>query len=302
MDELDTICNELLEDPADEEVIDKVDELNNVDVKPIIDVDKLILRLDGLENENKELSNKLEKITGDYTKLIEYMKIMGNRIKNIDGKPNLETISRTLKNDHNLSMIRMYKYNNPSNTCNNFSIFNKHKLLKELKNITLIEENIQYLKNNKVIIDMLDRYKFIQNFMNLIEPHEKDNYNRIKVESEYKHEYDEYNTIRGLPLNKQANTGQFNQGSGGTTYIKEYLCDIRAFGVLDTDYLLHPYPKEGEMRRDNAGKGYLFKHYSPEMKKKIKQYNKDLEYCRNNFNNFIKSINDIFKLKEKIII
>lgn len=292
MDDLWTICKDLIvktdvNDPAAE--VSETSSYNNE--KSNVDVNKLILRIDGLENENKELTNKLNE-------LIECIKIIGSRIKNIDGRPNINEILHKLKNTRYLSMMNVYYYSNPSETSVHLHIYNEHKLIKELQNIPLIEENIQYMKNNKTIIYMLDKYKFIQHYMNLISLHKHINRNHV-YGCNNKKEFDEYNTIQGKTLDKHIGGGLKHYHI--TDELNTCIFDLKAFNITDSQYDLTAYPKDGKMEYNhNTKQYYLFQHYSPEMKKKVKRYNKDLEYCRNNFKNFIKSINDLFKLKEQI--
>jgi len=51
--------------------------------KSTTDLNKIILRIDELENENMKLSNKLDELTTDHAKLTEHVKFISNYDKNI---------------------------------------------------------------------------------------------------------------------------------------------------------------------------------------------------------------------------
>jgi len=275
----------------------------------IIDVNKLMLRIDELEIENISLSNKLEKLAEEHTKLMEYMKNMKNPANNIISKPNLNKVLFKLKDKYNLSMVRIGLRRNHFNTTCALVITNVRNLLKELNNISLIEENLPYLKD-KIFTIMLKKYKFIQHFMDLLLPNEMvgncdhnldfRNQHHIVYNMNTGKTYD--NTSMNENIFKHCKLSHVNQ-------LKNYVHDLKDFSVTNTEYCLHSFGGNGYAKGDINGESYFrFKHFQQEIKgeikeaikEEIKQFRENIIYCQVNSVELIECIDYVLCIKTKL--
>jgi len=288
MDELENICKEMLYDPANEFENNKTFEQES-----IIDVNKLILRIDGLENENKELSDKLEKLINDLTILTKRI----NDNTKINDCSNRKNVLRHLKDDHNISTVRIYFTDNNSEKYSEICIYNEYKITKELKNMDLIEENLSYIKKDKFIIKLLDTYKLITLYLTQLSNFKREHNNKMCIYGYIcDSKYNKYKTIDGKTLSDRL-TGHMNRSNDIGKDLRRYLSDIRAFGTFDAEYDLRPIRDHNKISRGNES---LIEYFSPETVLRIKQYNENAEYCRNNFEKFIKYLRDVQKIKKCI--